>query len=236
MLTLTALPDTLAVCRLDAASPIPAWADSGNAGNAGFVSITRTADELSIVCDVAHVPEDVKAERGWRAFKLEGPFEFTLVGVLKQVLDPLAEAKVSVFAISSYDTDYVLVKTAQFEQAVTALTRFGHTVRTRSAETVETIEVKCSWRLPDGSRTVAVYRAEVIEYDAAQDRWITRLLAVQMRDDVDATTRALIESKIGTWIYVPSEARQGLTLPLKYETLTGQVKFFRAEDPRLQRK
>jgi hypothetical protein len=219
MLTLVALSETLAVCRLDATASIPTWADGS-----GFVSVTRTADELSIVCEAARVPQDAKAERDWRAFTLEGPLDFALVGVLKQVLDPLAEAKIGIFAISTYDTDTVLVKAAQFEQAITALTRFGHTVRTQSAET---IEVKCSWRLPDGSRAVAVYRAEVVRYDAPQDRWITRLLSVRMADDVDATTRAMIESKVGTWIYVPSEARQGLTLPLKYETLTGQVTFFR---------
>ena len=224
MLTLIALPDTLAVCKLDVTAPIPVWADGD-----GFVSITRTEDELSIVCADARVPSDVKAEHGWRAFKLEGPFDFALVGVLKQVLDPLAEANVGIFAISTYDTDHVLVKALQFEQAVTALTRFGHTVRTQPAET---IEVKCGWRLPNGSRTTAIYRAEVIEYDAGQDRWMTRLVGVRTNDDVDATTRAMIESKVGTWIYVPSEARQGLTLPLKYETLTGQVKFFRADDPR----
>ncbi len=227
MLTLTVLPDTLAVCQLDASAPIPAWADG-----AGLVSITRTKDELSIVCDAARVPQDVKAERGWRAFKLQGPFDFALVGVLKQVLDPLAEAKVGIFAISTYDTDTVLVKAAQFEQAVTALTRYGHTVRTQAAET---IDVMCGWRLPDGSRTTARFRAEVIEYDATQDRWITKLVGVHAADGVDATTRAMIESKVGTWIYVPSEARQGMTLPLKYETLTGQVKFFRADDPRLQK-
>ncbi len=224
MLTLTALPDTLAVCQLDASSPIPNWADG-----AGFVSITRTEKELSIVCVEAHVPGDVKAERGWRAFKLEGPFEFTLVGVLKQVLDPLAEAKVGIFAISTYDTDIVLVKTTQFEQAVMALTRYGHTVHT---QVTEMIDVKCGWRLQDGSRITAVFRAEVIEYDASQDRWLTKLVGVRVTDEVDATMRAMIESKIGTWIYVPSEARQGMTLPLKYETLTGQVKFFRADDPR----
>jgi hypothetical protein len=224
MLTLTALPDTLAIAQLSSDAAIPAWADG-----AGFVSITRTTDELSIVCDEAHVPGDVKAERGWRAFKLEGPFDFALVGVLKQVLDPLSDAKIGIFAISTYNTDTVLVKAAQFEQAVMALTRFGHTVRTHSAET---IDVRCGWRLPDGSRTTAAYRAEVIEYDAKQDRWLVKLVGVQTSGEVDATTRALIESQVGKWAYVPSEARAGMTLPLKYETLTGKPRWFYPDDPR----
>jgi hypothetical protein len=224
MLTLTALPDTLAITQLSNDATIPAWADGD-----GFVSITRAADELSIVCAEARVPADIKAERGWRAFKLQGPFDFALVGVLKQVLDPLAEAKVGIFAISTYNTDYVLVKAAQFEQAVTALTRFGHTVRTQAAET---IDVRCGWRLPDGSRVTAAYRAEVIEYDAKQDRWLVKLAGVQTSGEMDATTRALIESQVGKWAYVPSEARHGLTLPLKYETLTGKPRWFHPDDPR----
>ena len=226
MLTLTVLPDTLAVCRFDASSSMPAWADGD-----GFMSITRTADELSIVCAEARVPSDVQAERGWRAFKLEGTFDFALVGVLKQVLDPLAEANVGIFAISTFDTDTVLVKAAQFEQAVTALTRYGHTVR---ASTTETIDVKCGWRLPDGSRTTATYRAEVIEYDAKQDRWLVTFIGVRADDDSDATTRTLIEAQVGKWAYVPSEARRGMTLPLKYETLTGKPRWFYADDPRKQ--
>lgn len=223
MLTLTTLPDALAVCRLDP-SPIPAWADGD-----GFVSITRTARELSIVCAEARVPDDVKAERGWRVFKLEGPFDFALVGVLKQVLDPLAEAKVGVFAVSTYDTDYVLVKAAQFEQAVAALTRHGHIVRSHVAEV---IDVHCSWRLPDDSWAKANLRAEVIEYDEKRDRWLVRFAGAHVAAEVDATTRALIASQVGKWAYVPGVARRGLTLPLKYGTLTGKPRWFYADDPR----
>ena len=222
MLKLTVLPDTLAVCRLDASSPIPVWADGD-----GFVSITRTADELSIVCREAFVPSDVRVERDWRAFTLEGPFDFAFVGVLKQVLDPLAEAHIGVFVISSFDTDTVLVKAVQFEQAVTALTRYGHTLRMQ----VEVIDVKCGWRLPDGSRTTATYRAQVIEYDPTQDRWLVTFVGMRATD-ADATTQTLIEAQVGKWAYVPSEARRGMTLPLKYETLTGKPRWFYADDPR----
>jgi hypothetical protein len=226
--TLTVLPNALAVCRLDSASPVPDWATRSD-----FFSITRSSDELSIVCDETHAPADVRAERGWRAFKLEGPFAFDAIGVLKQVLDPLAESQVNVFTISTFDTDYVLVKAAQFELAVTALTRFGHTVNISSVDAPEMIEIKCSWRMPNGARTSASYAAEVIEYQAPHDRWLARLAHVRSTDaSADATTRALIESHVGKWVFVPSEVRRGLTLPLKYETLTGRLEFFRAEDPR----
>jgi hypothetical protein len=231
MLVLTLLSDVFAIAQLDAAAPTPAWADGG-----GFVSITRTASELSIVCREERVPAEVKAERGWRAFRLEGPIAFDAVGVLKQVLDPLAEAKVVVFTISTHDTDYVLVKAVQSEQAITALTRFGHVVRTYDSSqghsVAEMIDVRCGWRLPNGARATAAYHAEVVEYDAKQDRWLVKLIGVRTAQDADATTRALIESQIGKWAYVPSEARRGLTLPLKYETLTGKPRWFYSDDPR----
>ena len=72
----------------------------------------------------------------------------------------------------------------------------------------------------------------MVEYDAKQDRWLVKLIGVRAAQDADATTRALIESQVGKWAYVPSEARRGLTLPLKYETLTGKPRWFYADDPR----
>jgi hypothetical protein len=230
-LTLIALPDHYAVNRLDAGSAIPHWAVQ----TPGLFSVTRTADELSVVCGERHVPASIEAERGWRGLKLEGPFPFNAVGVLKSVLDPLAEARVGIFAISTFDTDYVLVKTEQFEHAVTALTRCGHTVRTVPAQQAERMVVKCSWRLPDGARTTASYAAEVIEYDAKKDRWLMKLTGVRFEPSLNADVRRLIEAQVGKWAFVPSEARQGLALPLKFETLTGRVRFFYAEDPRQTR-
>ncbi len=227
-ITLTVLPATYAIARLDAGSAIPQWATHP----AGFFSITRTADELSVICGEAHLPSAVKAERGWRIFKLEGPFDFNQVGILKQVLDPLAEARIVIMAISTHDTDYVMVKAAQFEQAVTALTRYGHVVNTQLADDKEQVVVNCSWRLPDGRRTTASFAAEVIAYEPPQDRWIMRLTDVRTEPALNEEARSLIQAQVGKWVYVPSEARQGMALPLKYETLTGQVKFFRNEDPR----
>ncbi len=122
-LTLRVVPGTFAVCRLPADAPLPAWAAQANP-----VSITRTADELSIVGDASLVPADVKAARGWSWLALQGPFDFALTGVLASVLDPLAAAGVSIFAVSTYDTDHVLVRTADLPRALAALTAAGHDV------------------------------------------------------------------------------------------------------------
>ncbi len=110
------LPDRLAVCQLDASSTTPDWATCGS-----FYSITRTPDELSIVCAEAQVPGDVKPEGGWRAFKVEGTLDFALTGVLESIARPLADAKVSIFAVSTFNTDYVLVKEESVERAIQAL-------------------------------------------------------------------------------------------------------------------
>ena len=121
-LTLSISPDTLAICRLDASAPIPGWA-----GN--FFSITRTRDELSIVCPQRDVPAGIQCERDWRALKVAGPLDFTLTGILVGLAAPLAQAGISIFAISTYDTDYVLVKEAKLESAVAVLSQAGHQVR-----------------------------------------------------------------------------------------------------------
>lgn len=121
VLTLTLLEGRLAVCRLDAASEVPAWVTG-----APLFSVTRTADELSVVCPEKFVPEGVGCERGWRVFELEGPFEFSEVGILSAVAAPLAEAGVGIFAVSTFDTDYVLVKEERLDLAVRALRGRGH--------------------------------------------------------------------------------------------------------------
>jgi uncharacterized protein len=123
-LALTVMGERLAVCRLDAGMDIPAWAEG-----VSFLSVTRTEDELSVVCPEANVPEDVARERSWRALKLEGPFELSMVGILSSVAAPLAGAGASIFAISTFDTDYVLVREEQLDLAVDALREHGHEVR-----------------------------------------------------------------------------------------------------------
>ena len=117
---LTILPETFAICRLDADAAIPAWASASS-----IFSITRTAEELSIVCLQSLVPDGVRSEQNWRCFKLAGPIPFTMVGVLASLVQPLAEAGISVFAISTFDTDYLLVKEEVCKGAIDALRQHG---------------------------------------------------------------------------------------------------------------
>jgi hypothetical protein len=113
------------VCRLAPDDEIPRWALS----NCGFASVTRTADELSLVCVESAVPQDIHCEPGWRLFKIEGPLDFALTGILASVAQPLADAGVSIFAISTYATDYVMVKQQDVEKAALALAAAGHRVK-----------------------------------------------------------------------------------------------------------
>ena len=109
----------LAVCRLAQDAAIPDWA----AGP--LVSVTRTPEELSVVCDEAGVPDEVRAERGWCALEIEGPIDFNLTGVLAGLTVPLADAGISVFVMSTFDTDWLLVREPQLPVALTALRRAG---------------------------------------------------------------------------------------------------------------
>lgn len=124
MLDLEVLPGLLAVCRLPAGCPLPEWLAGGT-----LTSITHSADETSIVCDASVVPPDVTVESGWRAIRVSGSLDFGLTGILLSVAQPLAAAGVSIFALSTYDTDYVLVKESALPEAVEALSSAGHRIR-----------------------------------------------------------------------------------------------------------
>ena len=115
-LTLQIFELELAICRLPPTSPVPDWI-----GDKDFVSVTRTPDELSIVCYESQVPGAVKAERNWRMLGIKGPLDFSLTGVLASLVGPLSDAGIAVFAISTYNTDYLLVKTDRFERAMEIL-------------------------------------------------------------------------------------------------------------------
>lgn len=128
VLTLTVLEERLSICRLEAGAQMPAWAT-----RAPFFSVTRTGDELSVVCPDEDVPEGVSRERGWRALKLEGPLDLSMVGILSSVAAPLAEAGASIFAVSTFDTDYVLVREGKLDLAVDTLRENGHRVGDYSA-------------------------------------------------------------------------------------------------------
>jgi hypothetical protein len=125
-LTLTLLDDTFAVSRLAGDAVVPEWAWTGE-----VACVTRTRDELSIVCREDLVPADVLSESGWRCLRVKGPLPFTLTGVFARIAQPLANAGVSLFAVMTYDTDYVMVKEAQLRDAVDALMGAGHTVEAR---------------------------------------------------------------------------------------------------------
>ncbi len=122
-LALKAIPGSFAVCRLPADSALPDWFRPSP-----FATVSWTDDELSIVCEQSHVPEEAQCERGWRCLMLQGPFAFDQTGILLQVLQPLAEAKIGIFALSTFDTDYVLVKEHAFAQAKRALLESGLTI------------------------------------------------------------------------------------------------------------
>ncbi len=93
-----------------------------------FVSLTISGGEVSLVCEEEKAPQGCKAEFGWRALRVKGPLDFSLVGILAHISSVLAEAGVSLFAVSTYETDYVLVKEESAGRAIEALKENGHTV------------------------------------------------------------------------------------------------------------
>jgi len=120
-LTLILTDHLLAICRLEPETPLPIWATS-----LSFFAITRTAEELSVVCREDAVPAGIKCERGWRCLRVAGTMPFTLTGVLASLTAPLAVADIGIFAISTFDTDYLLVQEKDLENALQALRRAGH--------------------------------------------------------------------------------------------------------------
>lgn len=114
---LSLLPDKLGVCRFDSGSPPPGWVRE----SASFYAITVTSDETSVACREDLIPADCLSEKHFRALKVQGPLDFSLTGVLASLINPLAEAGIPVFTISTYDTDYILLKEKDLERAVSAL-------------------------------------------------------------------------------------------------------------------
>ncbi|MGI5839907.1 MAG: ACT domain-containing protein [bacterium] len=121
---ITVLSGTYSVCRLTAAEPIPAWVEAS-----AFFAVAKTMDELSVVCEARCVPSGVQSEADWRILKVEGPLDFSLVGILAALAGALAAAGISIFAVSTYDTDYLLVKENKLDAAITVLRENRHTVR-----------------------------------------------------------------------------------------------------------
>lgn len=123
-LPLSVLPQRFAVCRLGPDDMIPDWLS-----RRPFWSVTRTGEELSIVLPEENVPGDWRAEKGWCCQKVDGPLDFSLTGILASLATPLAEAGISIFAISTYDTDYVLVRDKDLDKAKKVLSGCGHVFR-----------------------------------------------------------------------------------------------------------
>lgn len=116
ILTMKLLKERFGVCRLNKKSEIPEWVQ-----NVDFYSITKTMEELSIVCLQDNIPDNVKCEKDWRILKVEGPLEFSLIGILSSISTILACKKISIFAISTYDTDYILIKDKDIDNAINVL-------------------------------------------------------------------------------------------------------------------
>jgi hypothetical protein len=118
---LRTLPDSYAVVRLEPGSELPEWVDNGP-----FRSVTRTEHEVSVVCRDYDVPEGESVDRGWTLLETMGPLDFSLTGVISSLVEPLAQAEVPIFLISTFETDYVLVRSSDLARAVDALEDAGH--------------------------------------------------------------------------------------------------------------
>ena len=124
MLDLVLLPDDYAVCRLDAGEPVPPGLDAGK----GVVSVTWTATEISIICPSNQAPAGGVVNTPWRCFRVNGPANLALTGILAALVNPLAQARVNIFAFSTHDTDYVLVPSVRLDEALAALEFAGHRI------------------------------------------------------------------------------------------------------------
>jgi len=123
--TFQLLPQAYAVCKLPQESPIPQWAE----GASGFWSITKTQTELSIVCQQASVPTGIETSTDWRVLGIVGTLDFSMVGVLSAISGLLASQSISIFVISTFDTDYILVKQSHLSNTIEALQLAGHTIQ-----------------------------------------------------------------------------------------------------------
>ena len=123
-LTITVHPELYAICRLQPDAEVPVWARGEK-----FLTISKTKTELSIVCEDRRVPADAHAERRRRLMQVAGTLPFSLTGVLAAIAAPLAEAEVSIFAVSTYDTDYVLVSEGDLDKAIAVLESAGHSIQ-----------------------------------------------------------------------------------------------------------
>jgi len=122
-LTIEITQSNYGVCRLSKEQAIPKWAM-----DSPFFSVTKTLDELSIVCSQNNIPDDIKCEKDWKLLKVLGPLDFSLIGILASISGAIAKKGVSIFAISTFDTDYILVKESSLANAIEALKQEGYSI------------------------------------------------------------------------------------------------------------
>jgi hypothetical protein len=122
-MTLTVLRGRYVILQFPPDAPVPAWAAPGE-----FSSITRTSQELSIVCLRENAPLAQLPAADWHAIKVHGPFQFDEIGVLASLATPLAAAEIGIFVVSTFDTDYLLIQSKDIRRAIAALKSAGHTV------------------------------------------------------------------------------------------------------------
>jgi len=119
-LSLTLLPERFGICRFDPNASVPNWALT-----CPFYSVTRTPEEVSVVCHEGLIPEETPCEKGWRCLKVQGPIDFSETGILSSLAQPLARADISIFALSTYDTDYLFVKEGNLRKTIEILSVEG---------------------------------------------------------------------------------------------------------------
>jgi hypothetical protein len=229
-LTLIVLDGTFAICKLPADVLIPAWTTAGD-----FYSITRTDEELSVVCRQEAVPEGVVCERDWRCLRVAGSIPFSAVGILASLTTPLANAGISVFAVSTFDTDYLLVKEKDFDAALDALKRCGHTIKSRERrlESDEDFIARCE--LPSYPRAneialiirraIAAHGGLKAEMVRALDRIPEDLGDIFVRESLNVVEFLMVlEEDLGVRIpdapVVDSVSRETVTVKEIVETIT----------------
>jgi uncharacterized protein len=127
VLDLVLLPEEYAVCRLEPAATLPVAPD---AASNGVVSVTWTAEETSVICPADRAPAGALVNRPWRCLRVNGPVTLALTGILASLVNPLADARVNIFAFSTHDTDYLLVPAVRLTEALAALAAAGHRIET----------------------------------------------------------------------------------------------------------
>ena len=130
MLDLSLLPGDYAICRLPAGSPMPAGFAEAATNSGEVISVTWTPEEVSILCPAHCAPEGAVVETPWRCLRVAGPVQLALTGILASIVSPLADARVNIFAFSTFDTDYLLVPAVRLSEGLAALTAAGHRVTT----------------------------------------------------------------------------------------------------------